>query len=399
VGGAFNLGKVFGIQVRLHYSWFVIFMLVTVTLVSPSWSQPLSWVIGIITSLLFFGSVLAHELAHSLVGRVNGVTIKSITLFIFGGMAQMGKEATKASAELKMAAAGPACSLVIGGIFGLIWFFIQSATGSTGSLSGLLWQSIIFGLAETPLAEMARGLAWLAFTNGMLAVFNLIPGFPLDGGRVFRAAMWYFSRNYKRSTQVATRLGQGVAYTFILGGILLVLLRGDWLDGLWIVFIGWFLNNAASMSYRQIQWREALHGLTASQMMTSDYAVVPPSVTVSQVVHEHALPKGHNLFLVTEEDRFKGILTLQNIKSIPQAKWETTQVEKIMTPADRLKVASPEQDALSVAEHMDESKTNQMLVVSEGRVKGVVSRDNLLRFLRTRTELGIEKISRPGGKK
>ena len=394
MGGSLNLGKIFNIQVRLHYSWFVIFMLVTVTLVSPNWSQWFSWVIGIIASLLFFGSVLAHELAHSLVGRVNGVTIKSITLFIFGGVAQMTREATKASAELKMAAAGPACSLAIGGMFGLIWFLIQNTTGPIGSLSSLFWQSI-FGPAETPLAEMARGLVWLAFTNGMLAAFNLIPGFPLDGGRVFRAAMWYFSRNYKRSTLIATRLGQGIAYAFILGGILIVLLRGDWLDGLWIVLIGWFLNNAASMSYRQAQWREAIHGLIASQMMTSDYAVVPPDITVNQLVQEHILPKGHHLFLVAEEDRFKGILTLQNIKPVPQSKWDMTQVEKIMVPADRLKVASPEQDALSIVEQMDENEINLIPVVSEGRVIGLITRDNLLRFLRTRAELGIESISHP----
>jgi CBS domain-containing protein len=298
-------------------------------------------------------------------------------------MAQMSREATKASAELKMAAAGPACSLAIGGIFGIVWLFTK-------------------GIAP-PIAEMA---IWLALINASLAAFNLIPGFPLDGGRVFRALMWYFSGNYKRSTLVATRLGQGVAYAFILGGILIIFLSlfglhpfsSYWFDGLWIVFIGWFLNNAASMNYRQVQWREALHGLTASQIMTSDYVIVPPGITVSQVVQEHALPKGHSLFLVTEEDRFKGILTLRNIKSVPRAKWDTTQVEKIMTPAERLKVASPEQDGLSVAEQMDENKTNQMLVVSEGRVMGVVSRDNLLRFLRIRTELGIEKISRPRGK-
>lgn len=175
MGGSLNLGKVFGIQVRLHYSWFVIFALVTLSLVYPNWLQPLSWLIGIITSLLFFGSVLAHELAHSLVGRANGVTIKSITLFIFGGMAQMSREATKASAELKMAAAGPICSLAIGVIFGIVWL-------RTNSIA-------------PPVAEMAR---WLALINASLAAFNLIPGFPLDGGRVFRSLMWYFSHDYKR---------------------------------------------------------------------------------------------------------------------------------------------------------------------------------------------------------
>ena len=373
--GGFNLGKIFGIQVRLHYTWFIIFILVTFSLVYPHWSQWLSWVIGIITSLLFFASVLAHELAHSLVGRANGIPVKSITLFIFGGVAQMGREATKATSELKMAAAGPACSLAIGVLFGLIWFFTRDTVS---------W-----------VAEMAY---WLAVVNGLLAAFNLIPGFPLDGGRVLRSLMWRFSGDYKRSTQIATWMGQGVAYAFILGGILIMFLLHDWLSGLWLAFIGWFLQSTASMSYRQAQWREALHGLTASQLMTSDYITVPPSITVKQLVQEHVLPKGRHLFLVTEQERLEGILTLQNIKSVPQSKWDTTLVEQIMVPAKRLKVASPEQDGLSVAEQMDASEINQMPVASEGRVIGLVTRDNLLRFLRTRAELGIKGSSHPGGK-
>jgi Zn-dependent protease/predicted transcriptional regulator len=370
MGSGFNLGKIFGIEIRLHYSWFIIFMLVAVTLVSPNWSQPLSWVIGIITSLLFFASVLAHELAHSLVGRVNGVTIKSITLFIFGGMAQMTREATKASAEFKMAAAGPACSLVIGGIFGLLWFFIPN-------------------MAE-PIASMCQ---WLFIVNVALAVFNLIPGFPLDGGRVFRSLMWRFSGNYQRSTRIATRVGQGVAYTFILGGILIIFLQpfGDlsWINGLWIAFIGWFLQNAASTSYRQTQWREAIRGLTASQVMTSDYMEVPPNITVDELVKRYVLPKGHSFFIVTSEGGGKGILTLHNLKSVPQANWNTTQVEKIMLPLDQLKAARPEQDAMSIVEHMNRNDINQMPVVSEGKVIGLITRDSLIRFLRARSELGM----------
>jgi Zn-dependent protease/predicted transcriptional regulator len=369
MGGSFNLGKLFGIQVRLHYTWFIIFMLVTISLVDPNWSQWLSWVIGIITSLLFFASVLAHELAHSLVGRVNGVPIKSITLFIFGGVAQMTKEATKASAELKMAAAGPTCSLAIGGLFGLIWLLTKGITSSV--------------------AEMA---SWLAIINVALAAFNLIPGFPLDGGRVFRSLVWRFSGNYKRSTRIATWLGRGVAYAFILSGILIVFLHPfglSWFDGVWIAFIGWFLQSAASASYRQAEQREALRGLTASQVMASNFIIVPPNITVNQLVWGYVLPTGHHLFMVTDEGRFKGILTLHNIKTVPQSDWDMTQVEKIMVPADQLKVASPDQDALSVMEQMDENDINQMPVANEDRVIGLITRDNLVRFLRTRAELGM----------
>jgi len=373
MGRGFNLGNIFGIQFRLHYTWFIIFLLITFSLswqvfpvFYPGWSQLLYWAVGIATSLLFFASVLAHELAHSLVGRANGIPIKSITLFIFGGMAQMTKEATKAGAEFKMAAAGPACSLAIGGVFALAWWLTQ-------------------GVIE-PLSAMAF---YLAQINVVLAVFNLIPGFPLDGGRVFRSLMWRFSGNYQRSTRIATRVGQGVAYSFILGGILMMVFLNEWLAGIWIIFIGWFLQNAASSSYRQTQWREALRGLTASQVMTSDYMEVPPNITIAELVRGYVLLRGYSFFTVTSGGGVKGILSLQNIKSVPQSSWDTTQVEKIMLPFDRQKVATPEQDALSVVEQMDEYEVNQMPVVSAGRIIGLVTRDNLIRFLRARSEVGM----------
>jgi Zn-dependent protease len=209
---------------------------------------------------LLFASVIAHELAHSLVGRANGIPIESITLFIFGGVAQMTKEATRPGAELKMAVAGPICSLVIGGLFGLLWFVIPN-------------------MAE-PVAVM---VLWVAFMNGVLATFNLIPGFPLDGGRVFRALLWYFTGSYIRSTRIATRVGQGIGYLLILGGILITFLQPFglyWFDGIWFVFIGWFLARVASASYRQICWQEELHSFVASEAKPPGYPVVPPDITV-----------------------------------------------------------------------------------------------------------------------
>ncbi len=376
MGNAFNLGKLFGIQFRLHYTWFIIFVLITVSLSwqlfpigYPGWTQLLYWAMGIVTSLLFFASILAHELAHSLVGRANNIPIKSITLFIFGGVAQMTREARSARAELKMAAAGPACSLVIAGLFYLVWLFTQNTI--------------------EPVAAMAFQLA---FINVALAAFNLIPGFPLDGGRVFRSILWQVTGNYQRSTRIATRVGQGTGYLFMLGGILIVFLQPfglGWFNGLWLVFIGWFLGNAASASYRQAQWRGALQGFTASQVMTSDYPVVPLSITVSQLVQRYISTSGRGCFLVADEDGIKGILTLHNIKSVPQPNWGVTQVKEIMIPVDKLKTAHPEQDALSILEQMDESNINQMPVVSEGGIIGLITRDNLIRLLRARSELGI----------
>ncbi len=265
MGNALNLGKLFGIQFRLHFSWFIIFILVTASLVYPDYSKWFYWIIGIITSLLFFASVVAHELAHSLVGRANGIPIESITLFIFGGIAQMTKEVTRPGAELKMAAAGPICSLVIGGFFGFLWLLLPSI--------------------PEPIATM---IPWLAVMNGGLAAFNLIPGFPLDGGRVFRSLLWHATENYSHSTRIATRVGQGVGYLFILGGISIIFLRIflrpfglSWFDGIWISFIGWFLASAASASYRQLRRQEISHNFTTSEETSPDHPVVPPNITAN----------------------------------------------------------------------------------------------------------------------
>ena len=377
IDAAFNIGKIFGIPFRLHYTWFIIFILVTVSLswqlfpaLYSGWTVFTYWIIGIVTSLLFFASVIAHELAHSLVARINGIPVKSITLFIFAGVAQITKEAAHPGAEFKMAVAGPVCSLVIGGLFALLW---------------LLTQDVI-----EPVAALAF---WLAQINVVLVIFNLIPGFPLDGGRVFRSLMWRFTGNYKRSTQIAVRVGQGVGYLFILVGILIIFLRPfglDWFSGLWLAFIGWFLENAASTSYRQVQWRDGLRGFSASQVMTSVYPVVPPNITVNQLVYGYLFAGGHHFFMVADEGRLEGILTLDDIKSVSQQSWEMTRVKDIMTPADKLNVAYPDQDALSVLEQMEESGVNQMPVVSEGRVTGLITRDNLIRFLRLRSELKVQ---------
>ncbi len=376
MGGAVNLGKIFGIQLRLHYSWFLIFALLTLALVSPEWSSPFAWAIGIATGLLFFASVVAHELAHSLVGRANGIPVISITLFIFGGLAMMTREAAHPKAELKMAAAGPICSAVIGGIC----------------------LSILRVLGQGMPPQVADMVWWLMIMNFALAVFNLIPGFPLDGGRLFRAAVWRRSGDFRRSTRIATRVGQGVGYFFIGAGISIVVLSLfglspfdlNWFSGVWIAFIGWFLRNAAQTSYRQTEWRETLRQFTAAQVMTSSYPVIPPDITLSRLVEEHIFPTGHRLFMVAGEGGFEGVLTLDNIKAVSRQDWGVTRVKDIMTSRDQLRVAQASENALSILERMNESGINQVLVVSEGRVMGLVTRESLTGFLRVHSELGTK---------
>lgn len=373
-GSALGLGSLFGIQFRLHYTWFIVFILITSSLSwqvfplnYPAWPLALYWFMGIITSLLFFGSVVAHELAHSLVGRANGIPVKSITLFIFGGVSLMTREATRARDELLMAGAGPACSLVIAGLFGLLWFITE-------------------GVVE-PLAAMAF---WLAYVNLVLAVFNLIPGFPLDGGRVFRSLLWRVTGNYRRSTQVATRVGQGVGYLFILGGLLIAFLRPfelNWFSGLWLAFIGGFLASAASASYHQAQWRETLQGFSAAQVMTSDCPVISADVTFGQLARGYFFTSRHRCFLVADEGRLEGVLML-DVKSTPRQDLDVTRVRELMTPIDQLRLARPEQNALSVLDEMNERDLTQMPVVGDGGVMGLITLDDLLRLPHSRSESG-----------
>jgi Zn-dependent protease len=345
--------------------------MVTVSLVAPDWTSPLAWIIGIAASLIFFASVLAHELAHSLVGRRYGVVINSITLFLLGGLAQMQGEAKTAGAEFRMAIAGPAASFAIGILFGLIYLATQS----------FLPESI------------AIILAWLGLINAALAVFNLIPGFPLDGGRVFRSILWRSSGSYGKATRIATRLGQVVGYLFITGGVIIIISSffGGYFDiitGIWAAFIGWFLQNAASASYRQERWRMVLEPFTAADVMSRELPVVPAEITVGELVRSYVLPTGRRYFLIMNEGRLLGMITLHNIKAVPQNDWEIARVNAIMTPAASLKTVLLNQSALSVLEMMATNDINQVPVVSDDRVVGVVARDNLLRFLRTHSELG-----------
>ena len=374
MGGAFSLGRIFGIQFRIHYSWFIIFLLITVSLswqyfpyTYPEWSMPTYWLTGIATSLLFFSCVVAHELAHSLVGRANGIPVKSITLFLFGGVAHMSREASGHRAEFRMAMAGPVASLVIGGLFFLLYLALQHVS--------------------EPIAALAF---WLAQINVVLAIFNLIPGFPLDGGRVFRSLLWRFSGNYQRATRIAVEVGRSVGYLFVVGGIVLMFLYpGRWFNGLWLAFIGLFLSYVATASYRQTQWQAALQGVRVADVMTTYCPVISPDITISQVVQAYIFTSGHRCFMVTANGELQGILTLRNIKSVERKNWDNTSVGDVMTRSERLKVVQPDEEVLSVIERMEEHGISQMPVVSEGRITRLIARDDILRLLYTRSRLGI----------
>ena len=371
MSGSLRLGKVFGVTINLHYTWFIIFALITVSFslsLPEDYSLWLRAITGVFTSVLLFASVIAHELAHSLVAIRSGIPVKSITLFFLGGVAQITREATRPMTELLMAIAGPLCSLVLAGLF----YGIGTA----------VWGDTQDGL-DNP-------IFWLALINLTLALFNLVPGFPLDGGRILRSLLWRSMGSYKRATHVASLVGRGVAYLLIIGGIALIFTTDlSPLNGIWLAFIGWFLHSAATDSYRQVEMREALKGLTARAVMSSDYVVVSPSLSLRDLVQGYVLPTGRHYFVVVLEGRLEGVVTLENIKTVSQTQWGITPVRAVMAPADRVVRADPEEEALRVLERMEEHGINEMLVVKEGIVLGIITRANLLRSIQLRSELKI----------
>ena len=365
MGRSIQLGKLFGIPFKLHYSWFFIFIFITVILsyayypevADDSWSTAAYWGLGVLTSLLFFASVLIHELSHSAVAIREGMQVKSITLFFFGGVAQITREATKPTTELKMAIAGPLASITLAGLY-----------------YGIFWISNGFNVY---LAELCR---WLALINGVLAVFNMIPGFPLDGGRVFRSIIWLITGNYMRATRIATMAGRGVAYLFILGGIVLLFLPQWLFNGIWFLFLGFLLYSAATTSYRQAVLLDALKGFTAQDVMTRDPPLVPRDLTIRELIQRRFLPTSNQFFLVVEGESVGGLLTLRRIKGIPKEEWDIITTGQAMTPVEKLKAVRPSDDALGVLQRMDEENLNEIAVAGGGRVIGVIVRENLIRF-------------------
>jgi Zn-dependent protease len=371
--GSIALGRVLGIPLRLHYTWFVIFALVTISLViRPSVEPPYPplaqrIILGILTSLLFFASIVIHELAHSILATRNKIPVKDITLFVFGGVSQITKEATHPSAELLIAVVGPLTSLALGGIFYGLYLLLAGA-GLTLAASLTLW------------------LAWI---NVVLAIFNLIPGFPLDGGRIFRAVVWHRTHNYQRATRIATRVGQGIAYALMAVGIISVFVSFlPWLNGLLLVFIGWFLNSAARASYQEVLVRDTLTGITARQV--TDYAspLIPPHMNLMELVDQYILPTGRSCFLVSWGAELEGMVTLQQTKKVPRTRWATTTVQDVMTPATKLKVAHADEDLLAVVQEMSGESANHIPVLEEGKVIGMINREDIVRLLRARAEVG-----------
>ena len=377
-GSGLRIGKILGIPIYLHSTWVFIFAAITYMIAAqfkqqhPLWTETQHWTVGVLTSLLFFASVLFHELSHSAVAQHYNIRVVSITLFLFGGLARIEREPSRAIQEFNIAIAGPLASgFLSGGFFGLTLLFPYSQT--VGALA-----------------------TWLCGTNAALAVFNLLPGFPLDGGRIFRAIVWGATKSFEKATRVAGASGKMIAYAMILFGAWGVV-HGN-VQMLWTVLIGWFILNAAQESVAQMAIRETLAGLSAADVMSKEVPTVPGHITLEEYGAE-VLRTGRRCHLVVSDDRLVGMMNVHTLNAIPREEWAHSSVQAAMIPRQKILWTSPDEPLLGLLERLLSADVNQMPVVSGARddapqIVGIVTRDSILRVMQTRSELGPVATSR-----
>ena len=368
-GSGFRIGKILGIPIYLDMSWFIIFALITLmlsqqlTFMHPAWTPVQHWTLGILTSVLFFASIVFHEMSHSVVAMHYKIPVQSITLFVFGGLARIGREAENARQEFNIAIAGPLASFFLAGCFWLIAHY-----GGRNEM-------------------VHAGSIWLAEINLILGIFNLAPGFPLDGGRILRGIVWGITKDYARATRFATLSGKAIAYAIILFGVWAALVEGHYLNGLWLAFIGWFLLSASQENYAQVAIRSSLTGVRAADIMSSEVPTVTRDTSIEEYIHE-VLRTGRQCHIVMGADKPVGLVTLQAAATIAREEWNMNSVQAVMVPAEKIPFVSPDEPALRVLDRMQSQDITQMPVVSDGHIVGMIARDNIFRILQTRLHVG-----------
>jgi Zn-dependent protease/CBS domain-containing protein len=375
---SFRLFRIAGIDVGVHPSWLVIFGLVTWSLASGYYpivlrgaSPTLHWILGAVSALLLFAAVLIHELAHSLVARAQGLDARSITLFIFGGVSNIGGESPRPGVEFLVAIVGPLSSFAIAG---LAW------VGATAAPSGSAVEAVLF---------------YLALVNGVLGLFNLIPGFPLDGGRVLRSLVWQATGSLRRATEVAGAAGTIVAYGFLVWGFVQVL-NGNVLMGIWTAAIGWFLQSASAASVEQVRLEEALRGMRVAAIVRPDPTAVSPSLSVADLIEDYLLPQNRRAMPVADDGRLLGVVTLGDIRDVPPARRPTTPVESVMGGRDGLVTVTPASSLAAALEALGRGDYEQVPVVEDGRLVGMLTRADVLRQLQLREALGLGSTNGSG---
>lgn len=377
--GTFKLATIGGIEVKAHWGWVLVLLLFTFELASayfpdamPGESTVLYWVLGFIAALMLFVSVLLHEFSHSFLARARGYKVRDITLFIFGGVSSIEEEARSAADEFLIAVVGPLTSFVLAGVFFVLAQVVTPPVHTAGA-----------GVAAT--------LQYLAGINFLLGLFNMIPGFPLDGGRVLRSIIWAITRNAQSATRWAGFAGQLVAYGFMLWGLYLAF-SGAFLSGIWIAFIGWFLLSAAQQTTAGVAVRHALRGMTVGQVMQQAPPAASPHFTLAHLLTQYILPYNvRSVPVVNTEGILVGIITLGDIRDVPQDQWGTVTVGQLMTGSDKLRVVRPQDGLDRAAELLDDGQVDDLPVVDAyGRLTGVLTRAQLLRWMQIRDELHMQ---------
>ena len=370
---SFTIGRIAGIEIGVHWSWLFIFVLITWSFAQgllehyfPEWSEGRRWAIGAIVALIFFASLLLHELSHSLLARARGIPVRGITLYLFGGVSNLGREAQSAREEFMISIVGPLTSLALGAVFAILWAVLRSSAPGGAAIAG-----------------------YLAFINGALAAFNLLPAFPLDGGRVFRSIIWARNRDILRATRTAARVAEYVAYGLMVAGAAQILFH-NLVGGVWTILIGVFLHGASAASYQQLVEQKTLQGVTAGEVASTAYDPVPPDMTVAQLVEEHVLTRHGRYYPVMAGGELLGLITLADIRRHERAEWPKTTLFRVMTPFERLRTVSPGENAINALHVMAEADIHQVPVVEGRRLLGIISRGDILRLIQVRREMAFE---------
>jgi Zn-dependent protease/CBS domain-containing protein len=371
-GKRIPLFKLAGFQIALDWSWLILAVLITWTLASgvfpfyyPGLTPAAYWSMGVIAALGLFGSIILHELGHATVARRYGLPIRRITLFIFGGVAEMEAEPERPAAEFWVAIAGPIVSFLVGLVF---WLLLQGAAGAGAGVS------------------VAGVLGYLATINIILAVFNLVPAFPLDGGRILRAALWYWKGSLRWATGVSSTIGGAFGILLIVLGVYRVLI-GDFVGGMWWFLIGLFVRFAAQMSYQQVLVRETLRGIPVRRIMTATPVTVSSGITIAQLIDDYVYRHHHNMFPVVDNGRLVGCVSMNDIKRLPRDRWSSTIVAEIMKSCSEATAISPDMDAMEVLSLMTRTRNSRLLVTEGDRLVGVVTLSDLMNFLNVKLNL------------
>ena len=360
MSGTFQVARIAGISIRVHLSWLLILALVSWTLSSgvfPSryenWSEAAYWTVGVVAAVLLFVTVLIHELAHAIVARRKGIEVPSITLFIFGGVSNLGRQPKTAGEEAAIAIAGPLASFAIAGV--------------------ALGVALIGGASE----KVEGMFTYLATVNLILGVFNLLPGFPLDGGRVLRAIAWKRSGSFRRATRTAAEVGKVFAYALMLLGVGF-LVSGFVINGIWFMVIGWFLLGASQSEAAGVQLESVLGKLQAAEVMTTAFATAQPGDSILSVVDHQMVGQGERAVMIVLGGRVMGLVTVSDVKRVPREEWGNTPVQAIMTPREKVSTVTPATSALDILSLLGERRLNQIPVIADGQMVGMVTRRELI---------------------